>query len=380
MHGESGMTSETERRKLDHIRICLKKDVEARGVTAGFDQVHLIHRALPRVDYEVVDLSTKVFGHVFSAPVVVTAITGGVGDSVRINEALAEAVEELGLGMGVGSQRAAIENPRLERTFRVVREKAPTAFLIANIGYSQLTSGYGIREVERAVEMIEADAIAIHLNPLQEVIQREGRPGGPDALQRIGEVAEALDVPVIVKETGCGIAAEEARALEEVGVEGVDVAGVGGTSWAAVEHHRALEAGDWRRAELGRQFWDWGIPTVVSLVEVAEATNLTVIASGGVRTGLDAAKSIALGAHLAGLALPMLRAASAGVEEVKRALRLVVDGLRVAMFLSGARDVQELRRAPVVLLGWVAEWLRARGIQPERYARRGFKGRNAHKP
>jgi len=292
------LPSQIENRKLDHLQICLKKKVQARHTTTGFEDIFFVHKALPEIEKDKINLSTVAFNHKFSAPLIVGAMTGGTSGAMKINSTIAEAVEETGLGMGVGSQRAAIEDPKLEKTFSIVREKAPTAFLVANVGGPQLVKGYGAKEAKEAVDMIEADALAIHLNPLQEVVQPEGETNYAGVLEKIGEIARALDVPVIVKETGAGIAAEEAKMLEDVGVAGIDVAGVGGTSWAAVEYHRAKETQDESRQRLGEAFWDWGIPTAVSVVEVSISVDLTVIASGGVRTGVDVAKAIALGADL----------------------------------------------------------------------------------
>jgi len=297
-------------------------------------------------------------------------MTGGATETTKINAAIAQAVEELGLGMGVGSQRAAINNPKLEHTFTVAREKALTAFLIANIGAPQLVQGYGVREARRAVDMMKADALAIHLNPLQEAVQPEGETDYAGVLKKIGEIAQALKVPVIVKETGAGIAAEEAKILEAAGVAGIDVAGAGGTSWAAVEYHRAKRLGDEFRQRLGENFWDWGIPTAASLVEVVQSVHLTVTASGGIRSGMDVAKALALGADLASTALPVLRPATKSSEEIKKTLQFTIEELRNAMFLVGAESIQGLRDAPTVVIGKTAQWLRARGFHPELYARR----------
>jgi len=211
------LSSKIEGRKVDHIKICSEEDVQARGATTGFEDVFLVHKALPEIERNKIDLSTVVFGHEFSAPLLVGAITGGAAEAHKINAAIAEAVERLGLGMGVGSQRAAIEDPKWVDSFAVVRKKAPTAFLIANIGGPQLVSGYGVKEAKKAVEMLKADALAVHLNPLQEAVQPEGETKYSGVLRKIGEIAHALNVPVVVKETGAGIAAEEARMLEEAG-------------------------------------------------------------------------------------------------------------------------------------------------------------------
>lgn len=336
----------------------------------GFEDVRFVHNALPEVNRDKIGLTTKVFDHKFSAPIFVGAMTGGTREAARINASISEAVEELGLGMGVGSQRAALEKPRLENTYKVVRKKAPTAFLIANIGAPQLVQGYGVKEAERAVEMIEADALAIHLNPLQEAVQPEGDVNYVGVLRKISEIAERLQVPLIVKETGAGISAEVARRLEQAGVKGVDVSGVGGTSWAAVEYYRAAEAKDTPRQQLGANFWDWGIPTVVSIVEVNQSTRLTVIASGGVRTGTHVAKSLALGSSLACMSAPMLVPATRSSGEVKKALNFMIEELRNTMFLLGATSVEELKKTPIVLLGKTAEWLEKRGFKTATYARR----------
>jgi isopentenyl-diphosphate delta-isomerase len=365
------LSKETRKRKEDHIRISLNQDVQARKTTTGFEDICFIHRALPEINKRTIDLSTTVFGHKFSAPLIVGAITGGTEEATRINATIAEAVEELGLGMGVGSQRAAIEDKKLEKTFTIVRKKAPKAFLIANIGGVQLVNGYGLSEVRKATEMIEADAIAVHLNALQEAVQPEGQTNFKGILERIRGLTKELVRPVIAKETGAGVSAEEAAKLEEAGVKGVDVSGVGGTSFAAVEYYRALGRGNGSQRRLGDVFWDWGIPTAASIVEVSQTVNVPVIASGGIRNGVDVAKAVALGASLASFSQPVLQAAVKSVEETKAALLLTIDELRNVMFLVGAESVQGLRRTPIVVRGKTAEWLRTRGFNIDSYARRG---------
>jgi len=359
-----------EERKADHIEICLEEDVQARRATTGFEDVSLVHKALPEISREKIDLSTTVFGYKFSAPLFVGAMTGGTTKATKLNAAIAEAVEELNLGMGVGSQRVAIDNPKLERSFTVVREKAPTAFIVANIGGPQLVGKYGVKEAKKAVEMVQANALAIHLNALQEAVQPEGDTNYSNLLQKICKVAQELDVPVIVKETGAGIAAEDAAMLEAAGVAGIDVAGVGGTSWAAVEYYRAKARQDVFSQRLGGTFWDWGLPTAVSLVETVKSVNLPVIASGGIRNGIDVTKALALGASLASATYPFLQPATKSSEDVKNALRYLVGEVRNAMFLVGANSIQKLQKVPVVLTGKTSEWLKLRGFQPEVYARR----------
>ncbi|MEM2972173.1 MAG: type 2 isopentenyl-diphosphate Delta-isomerase [Candidatus Bathyarchaeia archaeon] len=365
------MAKETERRKVEHIRISLNQNVQARKVTTGFEDIHFVHGALPEIDKQKIDLSTTVFNHKFAAPLIVGAITGGTPEAAKINAVIAEAVEELQLGMGVGSQRAAIEDKKLEKTFAMTRKRAPTAFLIANIGGVQLTHGYGLREAKKAIEMIDADALAIHLNPLQEAIQPEGQTNFKGVIEKIGEIARELNKPVIVKETGAGIAAEEAKKLEVAGVKGIDVSGAGGTSFAAVEHYRAKKYGNNFQQHLGCAFWDWGIPTAASLVEVSQTVKIPVIASGGIRSGVEMAKALALGASLTSLSQPVLQVAVKGVKETKELLALLIEELKNTMFLVGADSTKALWEKSLVITGKTAEWLRMRGFNIERYARRG---------
>jgi isopentenyl-diphosphate delta-isomerase len=363
------LAEETEKRKAEHIRICLDEKAQARKATAGFEDVQFVHRALPEVNKEKIDLSTTVFGHKFSAPLIVGAMTGGTAEATRINAAIAEAVETLQLGMGVGSQRAAIENPKLAKTFAIARKKAPTAFLIANIGGIQLVHGCGVKEVQKAVEMIDADAVAVHLNVLHEAVQPEGQTNFKGVLAKIGEVAGGLDKPVIVKETGAGIAAEDAKKLEAAGVKAIDVGGAGGTSFAAVEYYRS-EVNSLKHL-LGDVFWDWGIPTVVSLIETTQTVKIPVIASGGVRNGTDVAKALALNACLASISQPALQAAVKGAKATQNMLSLLMEELRTVMFLVGAEKAKDLAKTPVVVTGKTAEWLKTRGFNVEDYARRG---------
>jgi isopentenyl-diphosphate delta-isomerase len=365
------LAEKTRRRKAEHINISLNHNVQAREVTTGFEDVLFVHRALPEIDKQQIDLSTTVFGHKFAAPLMVGAITGGTHEAAKINATIAEAVEELGLGMGVGSQRAALEDKKLEESFSVARKKAPTAFLVANIGGVQLVNGIGFKKVKRAMEMVEADALAIHLNALQETAQPEGQTNFAGILEKIAHITEELEKPVIVKETGAGIAAEEAKKLQSAGAKGIDVSGAGGTSWAAVEYYRAKELGDASRQRIGNLFWDWGIPTAVSLVEASQTVNIPVIASGGIRNGVDMAKSLILGSSLTSLSQPVLRTAAKGSRETRDTLSLLMDELRNVMFLTGAASIEALHNAPVVVVGRTADWLRTRGFDVESYARRG---------
>ncbi len=356
------MNDVTEKRKASHLRICLDKDVQARTVRSGFEDLILVHRALPEIDKDEIDISRSFLGKQMEAPIVLSAMTGGVKEAEKINVVLGEVAERLGLAMGVGSQRAAIENGGLVGTFRIARDVAPSIPLIANLGAPQLRAGWGAKEALKAVEMIEADALAIHLNPLQEAAQPEGEPRYRGVLSKIQEVKEELTVPLIVKETGAGISCEDARRLEDAGVDVLDVAGAGGTSWAAVEYYRAEESDNAVGVRLGKTFWDWGIPTAASIVECAKSTSLPLIASGGVRSGLDAAKAIALGANMVGIALPLLKPATKGRKELEMEIELILNELSCAMFLTGARSLEELRRVPVVVKGTLKDWFSSRGF------------------
>jgi isopentenyl-diphosphate delta-isomerase len=372
------MINQTRERKGDHIKICLEEDVQAKHITTGFEDIFFVHRCLPEIDREKIDLSTKLFNHKFSAPLIVGAMTGGTPEATKINSTIAEAVQELGIGMGVGSQRAAIEDAKQECSFVETRRKAPTAFLIANIGAPQLVQGWRLDQAQIAVNMIDADALAIHLNPLQEAVQPEGETNYAKALGKIKEIAGNLSVPVFAKETGAGISAEDAKKLEEAGIKAIDVSGAGGTSWAAVEYYRAKAAKDEKGKRLGETFWDWGIPTAVSTFEVSNAVNVPVIASGGIRTGLDVAKALALGASLVSISAPILQPATKSVGQVTRTLEFFIEELRNAMFLTGVSTIKKLRNVPIVVTGKTAQWLLIRGYQPRTLARQNGKDRSKH--
>lgn len=338
----------TSGRKLDHLQICLERNIE-RG-DPGFSDIRLVHNALPECDLDFLDTRTEFLGYTFESPLFIAGMTGGHPGTKEVNRLLARTAAEQGIGMGVGSQRAALENPDLEDTFSVVREVAPKAFLAANIGAVQLRD-HGIEWAERAVSMIDADAIAIHLNFLQEAIQPEGDHDARGCLDAITELCSDFRIPVMVKETGSGISAGTARLCWEAGVKAIDVGGWGGTSWAAVEGLRTgtdSGEGKYQRRPASDVFEEWGIPTVISLMEVA-GTGGPVIATGGIRSGLDMAKAITLGAALCGIALPLLKPAMKGENELKRTVTDFSDELRVAMFLSGARNPGELgERRPYI--------------------------------
>lgn len=362
----------TSVRKIEHLNLCVKKDVEARKSNTGlrmtgFDDIELVHNCLPEMNKDSIDMETVFLGRKLAAPLLIASMTGGHPDTKAANAALAGAAEELGIGIGVGSQRAAIENPQLEDSFRVVRDEAPNAFIYGNVGAAQLNE-FGIEGMEKAVEMIDADAMAIHLNFLQEAVQPEGNVDASGCLDAIKETCRELSVPVIVKETGAGISHTEAVAIFNAGASAIDVGGLGGTSWAGVETYRARERGDLLCEHLGNQFWNWGIPTAVSVVE--SSVSIPVIATGGVRTGLDVAKSIALGASLCGIALPLVAPALKSRNDVVDRLTLVIEELKVAMFLTGSRNVENLGNIPAVITGKTKEYLEQRGFETGKFARK----------
>jgi isopentenyl-diphosphate delta-isomerase len=358
-------------RKFEHIEICLREDVEMHRNTTGFEDVWLVHRCLPEIDVEEIELETDFLGFKLRAPLLISAMTGGHPKAKEINSALAQVVEEMGLAMAVGSQRAALLDESLVDTFAVVRKKAPTAYIIANIGAAQLVGHFDVNDVRKAIDMIEANALNIHLNPAHEFSQMAGDLKFRGVLQAIKRVSEAIEVPVIVKETGCGISREDAVKLVEEGlVKAIDVAGAGGTSWCKVEALRARRRGDGFKADVAEAFAEWGIPTVVSLIEVKSGVDVPVIASGGVRSGVDCAKAIALGADLVGIALPALRAVSHGANALKAYLSVLIEQLRGAMFLTASRSLKDLKRVDVVITGRVKEWLQMRGVDIKEYLRK----------
>lgn len=327
-------------RKDEHLRICLEEDVTS-GVPTGFDQVNLNLKTLPEIDFESIVLSTKIFGKTLDAPILISSMTGGSGKTKHFNQLLAKAANEFNIAMGVGSQRAAILHEGLEDTYSIVRKEAPNALLFANIGVAQLNEGFGVTECKRAVDMLEADALIIHLNALQEALQPEGNRDFNQLLKKIETVTASLQVPVIAKEVGCGIDPQTARLLVEAGVRGIDVAGVGGTSWAAVEMYRQTDP---IRKALCQTYRGWGIPTVQALQGLEGIPKeILRISSGGLRNGLDVAKSIALGADLAGFARKFILAADKDHEELHNTIELIILELKTAMFLCSAIDLNSFQ-------------------------------------
>ena len=325
-------------RKDDHIQINLDKDVSS-NLSNGLEDFRFIHQALPEISLEDVDLGQTLFNKQQPVPVLVSPMTGGTPETARINRNLSIAAQEVGLAMGVGSQRAAIEDVTAAQFFQI-RSFAPDILLFANLGAVQLNHGYGINECRCAVEMIDADALVLHLNPLQEALQPEGNVNFSDLINKIAQIRKHLEVPLIVKEVGWGISVQAAQMLFDAGVDAVDVAGAGGTSWSQVEMYRIKDS---YKAQTARAFNGWGIPTAESLRNVRSISqDWVAFASGGLRNGIDIAKCLALGANLGGMAGIFLKAANDSQEMAIRVMRMVVDQIRIAMFASGANNLSDL--------------------------------------
>lgn len=339
-----------QQRKADHLKINLERDVKASR--NPWDDVRLRHNALPELARDEVNLGVELLGRTLNAPIVISGMTGGAPEAKAVNENLARAAAELGLGMGVGSQRAALQDASLESTYSVVRDY-DVPLRLANLGIPQLIEWGPRASFEHArtcVEMVDAHAIAIHLNFLQEAVQPEGDTNGRGGFKAIQELVKVFRVPVLVKETGAGIGGNVARVLVRTGVKAIDVGGWGGTSFSAVEVHRAEQAEDELRARLGRTFWDWGIPTPTALREVVDAVNnkCQVTATGGIRNGLDAARALALGADAVGIAGAVLPAAATSFDATIKELRFIIEEMRTALFLGGCADVQQWWKSAVV--------------------------------
>jgi isopentenyl-diphosphate delta-isomerase len=327
-------------RKADHIRINLEEDVQS-GLTTGLEQYQFVHRALPEINLHEVDPSITFFGKLLSVPLLISSMTGGTPEAAKINHTLAIAAQSSQVAMGVGSQRIAFEHPETADTFQV-RKVAPDILLFANLGAIQLNYDFKIEDCQRAIDMIEADALVLHFNSLQEAVQKEGQVNFFGLIDKVAAVCKAIPVPVIAKEVGWGFSTEDITLLSEAGVSAIDVAGAGGTSWSQVEMHRAEN--DYQR-RLAAAFSDWGIPTAEVIQNVYRlAPTIKIIASGGLHTGVDIAKCIALGASLGGMASPFLKTAIVSVDETIKLVDLIKDEIRICMFATGSRTIDHLRK------------------------------------
>lgn len=344
----------TARRKDSHLDLCANEEVEPAQNRTLFDDVRLVHCAMPELALTEVDLSATLFGKPVKAPLMMTGMTGGTDRAGAVNRDLAMLAEKFGLPFGVGSQRAMLDDPSRLASFDV-RKVAPTTVIVGNIGLTQAVRT-GVDGVRRLAEAICADGMAVHLNAGQELAQPEGDRDFRGGYQALEKLARAFGDKLLVKETGCGISAQVARRLVDAGVTVIDVSGLGGTSWVRVEQLRSAGIG----RDVGQTFSGWGIPTAAAIASVRRVvgTHVTLIASGGIRDGLDAAKALALGADFAGMALPFFKAQqAAGLPGVETAVETVLTGLRHALLLTGSRKVSELRERPRVVTGELKDWL-----------------------
>jgi isopentenyl-diphosphate Delta-isomerase len=338
--------STTHERKADHLRICLDEDVQCRTVTTGLEHYHFTHCCLPELNRTEIQLQTSFLGKSLSAPLLISSMTGGTALAKTINYRLAEIAQQYSLAMGVGSQRIAIEHPEVASTF-TVRTIAPDILLLANLGAVQLNYHYGVAECQQMVDLLEADALILHINPLQECVQTHGDTNFRGLFARIAHLCQKLPVPIIAKEVGNGISAAMAERLLEAGVAAIDVAGAGGTSWAKVESERATDP---IQRRLGRTFADWGLPTAQCIKEIrAIAPQIPLIASGGLRNGLDVAKAIALGADLAGLAWPFLQAANDSEAALQTLVEILMAEITTVLFCTGSATLGDLRRDGILI-------------------------------
>jgi len=350
--------NQTEERKSEHVHICLDEDVSAHH--NYWDDVNLIHNALPEINEDGIDLSTEIFGKILGAPIVISAITGGYNDGEKINENLAIAAEKFKLAMGVGSQRAAIENSDLKETYSVINDY-DIPLKIANIGASQIVlwdKKELLENTGKIVDMIDADILAVCLNFLQEAVQPEGEVHAKGCLEAINMLSEEFGRPILIKESGAGISYKVAEMLKGTNIAGIDVGGLGGTSFSAVEYYRARLKDDKYNMREGQIFWDWGIPTPASILKVGKATDwdIPIIATGGIRNGLDATKALVLGANAAGVARSILKPATKDSQSTILELDMIIKELRTAMFLIGAENIEELTNAEVVFSNNLKMW------------------------
>ncbi len=344
-------------RKADHLALCAQEDVGFHRSSTLLECVQLVHDALPDMKLSDVDLSITLLGKPLRAPIVIASMTGGTEEAGRINRELASIAEERGYGFGLGSQRAMHTRPAARETYRV-RDVAPTTLVLGNVGVVQARA-MTTSEVRVLTDEVGADALCVHLNPAMELVQPGGDRDFGHGLDTVRRLGRDLGVPVVVKETGCGISPAVGKRLREVGIQHVDVSGAGGTSWVGVETRRAASAGDSAAEALGQAFWDWGVPTGASVALLAPMGFETIVATGGIATGLDVARAIALGASAAGIARPILRAlmSAEGRAAAMSLLDAIEAELRAAMLLTGCRDLAALRRAPRVLLPPLTSWL-----------------------
>jgi isopentenyl-diphosphate delta-isomerase len=354
---DESFIDQIKRRKREGIEIPLNENIQGRTASTYLEYVKLLHNALPEINYDQIDLSIEFLNRSFSAPLIIDSMTGGTDEAFVINKRLGLIAERYGLGMGLGSQRAGLKSDKLVESYSIARKVAPNAFLIANIGGAQLSDGLSNSDILKIIKMIDANALAIHLNPLQELIQPEGEPRFKGILKKISNLVNEVEIPIIVKEVGSGISADVAIKLEKSGINSINVAGAGGTSWAGIEKIRADQHNEYIKSQLGELFWDWGIPTALSILLVSNSVKIPVIASGGLRNGLEIAKCLILGANVCAMAFPFLKRASKSEEELEKFTQLILSEIRATMFLLGAKDVHSLKNTRYILIDKLANVL-----------------------
>lgn len=356
-------------RKDEHILLVSKENVE-NNITTWLEHIKFVHNTLPELNLDEIDLSCEFLGKSISAPVFIGAMTGGTELTKKINITLAKAAQKYQIPMMVGSQRVILKHPETKESFSAVRKYAPDIPVVANIGLAQVATSENFNYVEEIIKNIDADALAIHLNVIQEVIQPEGDKVFSGAIDKIRTLKNQLNIPLVIKETGCGISKEIAQKLFEIGIDIIDISGVGGTSWVAVEYYRAKKHNVESKMDLGKMFWDWGIPTAASIIEVSSVVNdrsdIKIIGSGGIRSGIDIAKALRIGADFTAIARPFLIAALKGQSSIEKFIEKIFRELRITMLLTSSKNIEDLKKAPVVISSSLKEWLEERKIEFKR--------------
>lgn len=355
------MEKDIFQRKDDHIKISIDENIVSRNTT-WLEYVIFIHNSLPEVNFKDIDISMEFLGKQINAPIIIGSLTGGTKLGLEINKRLAEAAEQFQIPLMVGSQRIQLEYPDTSKNFTSIRKSAPSIPIIANLGISQIIQMENFNSIEKIIHSVEADAIAIHLNPLQEIIQPEGETNFSNAKEKISQLKDYLKIPLIIKETGAGLSKNVSNSLIDMGIKYLDVSGLGGTSFAAIEYSRAKKKNNLLTSSIGNTFLDWGIPSAASIIETrAVATNSTIIiGSGGIRNGLEIAKSIAIGADISAIAQPFLKCALNNSKEVESYIKTLISELKSSMFLTGCKKIRDLKKTEYVILPPLSNWLEKR--------------------
>ncbi len=354
------MINKIQNRKEEHFNICLRRYVESKKKISCFEDIELIPRSFSNININNIELSTKIFNKYLSYPFIISSITGGFDKAIKINKNLALSAEKLNIGMGVGSQRIAIEKKQLD-SFNVVRKYAPTALIYANIGISQIRD-YDNEIIDKLISMVDADALSIHLNHVQELVQPEGKIKLFDSIEDFKELIKSINVPVFIKGTGFGISKEDVEILKNTGIKGIDVGGSGGTSWSAIEYYRSIKYKNNEKRRLGKLLWDFGIPTPLSILE-CRSSSIPIIATGGIRSGIDIAKSIALGASITSSALPFVKLSLYGEKHITNYILMLMNELKSIMFLTGNSSLKSLSKTPLIITGFTKEYINQRKLK-----------------